>query len=305
MRHKHTYTYKVVGGHEILADVYSCSNKNTHPAILWFHGGALISGTRRQISAVQLNHYLAAGYTVISADYRLAPETKLQSIIEDIEDAYTWLRVIGPELFNIDPDRVVLAGVSAGGYLTLMAGIRLDPRPKALVSFYGYGNITGSWYTQPDAFYNKRPAISKSNAFSAIGDSEISSTKPGPSQQMRILFYLYCRQQGVWPREVSGHNPEFESDWFNGYEPLNHVTEYYPPTMLLHGKKDTDVPFEQSQLMHKALKQHQVSCEMISDADWGHGFDNSFGGGELEDDHKIEQAMARVVRFIDHCLSVS
>ena len=290
---KETYTYKIVDHHEIRADVYRYTGEKIQPAIIWIHGGALIFGTRNGLSAEQLKRYLKAGYAVVSIDYRLAPETKLASIIEDLEDAYAWVRAEGPVLFRIDPDRIAVAGHSAGGYLTLMAGFRLSPRPKALVSFYGYGNLTGSWYAQPDSFYNRRPAILKDQAFAAVGDSLISGTssQSGPG---RFQFYLYCRQQGLWPKEVSGHDPDSENEWFSGYEPLRNITAAYPPTLLLHGGKDTDVPFEQSVLMAEALKQHGVDYQFITNPDWGHGFDSA--GME---DQSVREAFDQVLKFLE------
>ena len=158
---KDTYTYKTVDEHEIPVDVYRYPGDDVRPALIWIHGGALIFGTRNWLPSAQLEKYLQAGYTVISIDYRLAPETKLAAIVEDITDAYAWVRANGPDLFKIDPDRIAVVGHSAGGYLTLMAGLRLRPRPKALVSFYGYGDITGPWYSRPDPFYSQMPAVSK------------------------------------------------------------------------------------------------------------------------------------------------
>ena len=112
---------------------------------------------------------LDAGYTIISIDYRLAPQAKLNDIIEDLVDAYRWVRIDGPKLFRIDPNRIAVVGHSAGGYLTLMAGFRLNPRPAALVSFYGYGDIAGDWYSRPDPFYSRQPAVPKEEAYQAVG----------------------------------------------------------------------------------------------------------------------------------------
>jgi acetyl esterase/lipase len=290
---KDTYTYKTVDRHEIRADVYRYPGEEIRPAIIQIHGGALIFGTRNWLDSEEVELYLKAGYTVVSIDYRLAPETKLKAIIEDLEDAYAWVRAKGPDLFRIDPDRIAVVGKSAGGYLTLMAGFRLRPRPRALVSFYGYGDITGSWYSEPDPYYNQAPPVSKDQAFNAVGDSVISSTTEN-SLERRIRFYLYCRQQGLWPKEVSGHDQEKEREWFSDYEPLRNVTSSYPPTMLLHGESDTDVPFEQSVLMSEAFKLHGVNFEFITNPNWGHAFDNA--GME---DSSVHEAFARVVTFLN------
>lgn len=287
---KNTYTYKVVDGHEIQADVYRRSGEELRPAIVWIHGGALIAGSRSGLRTEHLEEYLNAGFTIVSIDYRLAPETKLAEIIEDLEDAYVWVRTKGPDLFNVDPDRMAMVGHSAGGYLALMAGFRLKPQPNALVSFYGYGDITGPWYSKPDSIYNTAPAVSKELAFADIGDSAISS----PSTSNRWQFYIYCRQQGIWPREVSGHNLDKDRDWFTSYEPLHNVTSEYPPTFLLHGEKDKDVPFEKSALMAEALKNQGVQYEFIANPNWGHSFDRA--GMK---DPMVKDAFDQILKFLE------
>jgi acetyl esterase/lipase len=105
-----------------------------------------------------------AGYTVVSIDYRLAPETKLKNIIEDLRDALNWVRKEGPILFNIVQNRIGVVGNSAGGFLTLMSGFAVDYRPKALVSLYGYGDIAGDWAINPSTFYCNQPLVSESIA---------------------------------------------------------------------------------------------------------------------------------------------
>ena len=44
---------------------------------------------------------------------------------------------------------VAVSGGSAGGYLTLVTGYRVKPWPKALVAFWGYGDLVGPWYSEP------------------------------------------------------------------------------------------------------------------------------------------------------------
>ncbi len=98
-----TYTYKTFRNCEICADVFPAQNSSgLSPTIIWIHGGGLVFGSRNRINPEPLNRYLGIGCNVVSIDYRLAPETKLQSIIEDIKDACKCVRTIGPNLFNTD-----------------------------------------------------------------------------------------------------------------------------------------------------------------------------------------------------------
>ena len=283
-----TYTYKTIGDLRIRADVYRKPEAVGSPVILWIHGGALIMGNRRGVNAAQVQQYLDAGYTIVSIDYRLAPQAKLNQILEDLADAYRWVRTDGPALFRIDPNRIAVVGHSAGGYLTLMAGFRLEPRPAALVSFYGYGDIAGAWYSRPDPFYRRQPAVTKEEADRAVGTRVISEDQGGN----RGRFYLYTRQQGLWPAEVVGHDPDREPRAFDPLCPLRNVTKEYPPTMLLHGDTDTDVPFEQSALMAKELARHGVPYEFVALPGRGHGFDGAMS------DPAVAATFDRVLAFL-------
>jgi acetyl esterase/lipase len=100
---KRTYTYKTVGECEIKADVYSSFDGQARPVIVWVHGGALIMGHREDLPLRERDLYLTGGYQVVSVDYRLAPETKLAAIIEDVQDACEWVREAGPGLFDGEP----------------------------------------------------------------------------------------------------------------------------------------------------------------------------------------------------------
>jgi acetyl esterase/lipase len=204
----------------------------------------------------------------VSIDYRLAPETKLPGIIEDVQDAWRWIRDEGVKRFGIDTRRIATAGGSAGGYLTLMTGCCLDPPPRALVSYFGYGDITTPWYSEPDEFYRRQPLVAKEEALGSVGTSVLSEPPP---QSRRGRFYLYCRQNGIWPNEVAGHDPRSEARWFDRYCPIRNVTAKYPPTLLIHGTKDTDVPYSESKNMADKLAATGVRHELLTVEGAGHG----------------------------------
>src|SRR6478672_9928964 len=100
-----TYTYKTVGELPIKADVYRLPGDDVRPVIVWIHGGGLITGGRGGPNPEQRRRYLDAGYVIVSIDYRLAPETKLSGIVDDVRDAIAWVRTEGPQLFQINPKR--------------------------------------------------------------------------------------------------------------------------------------------------------------------------------------------------------
>ncbi len=283
-----THTYKVAGGHEIKADVYGATEGARKPGLVWIHGGALIMGSRKPLGTPFPSNLLGLGYVVVSIDYRLAPETKLPAIVEDLQDAWRWVRRQGSKQLGIDPDRIATAGGSAGGYLTLMTGFCLDPRPRALVSYFGYGDITTRWYSEPDEFYRRQPLVSKEEAYRSVGTSALSEP-PAPSRRGR--FYLYCRQNGIWPNEVAVHDPHTEPKWFDPYCPIRNVSAEYPPTLLIHGTEDTDVPYSESKNMAARLAQAGVRHELVTVAGAGHGL-----SGAKPD--KVAQIAQRAAEFV-------
>ncbi|MEZ4860167.1 MAG: alpha/beta hydrolase [Caldilineaceae bacterium] len=289
-----TYTYKTVEHCALHADVYRLSTTPTpSAALVWLHGGALIYGSRKNIRLWQLARYLDAGYTVIAVDYRLAPESKLPAIITDLRDALQWVREQGPGRFGIDPTRLAVVGHSAGGYLTLMAGCCVTPQPQALVALYGYGDIVGDWYSKPDPFYCQQPLVTEAESGRQQPGPVISEPYPGRGKDK---FYLYCRQQGLWPQEVGGRDPVADPAFFAPYCPVQQVTPDYPPTLLLHGDHDTDVPYAQSVLMDAALARQQVPHELLTIPAGEHGFDGN------PDAPAAQAALAQVLHFwAEHC----
>jgi acetyl esterase/lipase len=253
-------------------------------------------GSRQGIHPAHLEAYLASGWTVVSIDYRLAPETLLPAIVEDLQDAFRWVRERGPELYGVDAERIAVVGHSAGGYLSLMAGCAVRPRPSAVVSFYGYGDIVGDWYSKPDPFYNEQTAVSKEQAYAAIGRTPVSYSS-GARDESPI--YLYCRQNGLWPNVVGGRDPALEPEFFAPYCPLRNVDPQTPPTLLLHGDQDTDVPYQQSVLMAEELCRQGVENTLITIRGGPHAFDWN------ENDLQVRDAFDVVLAFLrKHLASV-
>ena len=285
-----TFTYKRVGNLEIQADVYRPAGDAVCPVLLWIHGGALIMGDRGGVDRRIRTPFQKAGYAIVSIDYRLAPETKLPQIIEDLRDAYAWLHDQGRKLINVDTKRNSVAGGSAGGYHTLMTGFCVKPRPAALVSLWGYGDIAGDWYIKPSEFYRRQELVPKDEAWKGVsGPPQTTRARgdKGPGQ-----FYLYCRQNGLWTTNVAGIDPRTQDAALTPYCPVRNVTREYPPTLFIHGTHDTDVPYEQSVEMDKELARVGIEHKLISIPNAGHGI----GDG---DPKLVASAYAEALQFVD------
>jgi acetyl esterase/lipase len=265
-----TCVYKSVDGCAIKADAIGASPGARKPCALWIHGGGLIFGSRtKSPRPTFLGALVEAGFLVVSIDHRLAPETKLPAIVEDVRDAWRWAREEGPTLLGIDPERMVMAGGSSGAYLALMSGYMLQPGPRALASFWGFGDITAPWEAKPCAYYREWPLVTREEADRSIGAVPISE----PAEDVdRSSFYLHCRQQGRWLAEVTGHDPNADPAWFDPYCPIRNVSTKFPPTILIHGSKDTDVPHAESENLASRFAQVGVEHAFLSLEGVGHGF---------------------------------
>ncbi|WP_059170252.1 alpha/beta hydrolase [Bacillus sp. FJAT-27445] len=283
---KQTVTYKDGSHFKLKADFYGV-NKNQAPVVVYIHGGGFIWGSREDISEELLKLFLDNGFAVFSIDYRLAPESKLTDILEDVEDALRWLKTKCVNQFSIDPERIAVVGGSAGGFLALSTGL-LKEKPRAIVSFYGYGDISAKWATEPSVFYRQKELIPRELALGLISDEIISE---GPIEK-RYLYYLYARQQGVWVNEITGFNPALDQVELLRLSPIHQVNQDFPPTLFLHGTKDIDVPYEQSVFMRAALVKNGVPARLITIPNGEHVFEKNFN------DTVVREALGEVVGFL-------
>jgi fermentation-respiration switch protein FrsA (DUF1100 family) len=102
-------------------------------------------------------------------------------------------------------------------------------------------------------------------------------------------FYQHCRQKGVWPFMVSDLDPLTQSDMFTPFMPVQNVTPDYPPTFLIHGTEDTDVPYEQSLLMAREFEAHGVPHVLRTVEGGEHGL----AGAAPEEVNKAYEAALR------------
>ena len=288
---KNTIIYKKEERFEIKADFYGVNQENA-PVIVYIHGGGLLWGTREDIQEEIIELYHNSGFALFSIDYRLAPETKLTEILEDVQDALHWIETEGPQQFGIDPNRIAVVGGSAGGYLALNTG-HFHKKPRAIVSFYGYGDISADWATTPNKYYNEKAKVPKQMAKNLISNKILTEG----TVHERFLLYLYARQTGEWIQEITGMNSVIDKEKIVNLSPINNIPKDYPPTLLLHGTNDIDVPYEQSVFMRAALIKEGIDAKLITIPNGEHVFEKDFHNPN------VQAALKQVVEFLQQHLS--
>ncbi len=107
------------GDTDLHLDIYHPTGPSLRTAIVQLHGGGFTRGARENIAA-NCRAFAERGYTSIAAQYRLAPDSVWPAQIHDVKAAIRWTRA-NAERLNIDPDKIAVAGYSAGAMLALVA----------------------------------------------------------------------------------------------------------------------------------------------------------------------------------------
>jgi acetyl esterase/lipase len=126
------------------------------PVIFYVHGGAWTFGDKREQGRPMLHEFVRHGWIVVASNYRLAPRFPWPAQIEDATRVLGWIKK-NIASYGGDPDRVVIAGGSAGGHLASLVALGADDlmwRPEEMadledwtvrgaMSFYGVLEMTG------------------------------------------------------------------------------------------------------------------------------------------------------------------
>ncbi len=118
------------------------------PVYIHLHGGGFLFGTLASEDAACARVAVDARVVVLNVNYRHTPEWRYPTAWEDVEDAFLWLheQIKAGEVKGVDPERVVVGGISAGAYLaaSLVLGrhlgldlVREEVRSKTLPAIKG------------------------------------------------------------------------------------------------------------------------------------------------------------------------
>ncbi len=104
------------GDHDALFDVFAPADVDSPlPAIVWVHGGGFISGSHSDLAGY-LKVVAARGYVTFAVDYTLAPEAGFPTPVRQVNAALSHIAAHAGD-FKIDPQRIFLAGDSAGAHI--------------------------------------------------------------------------------------------------------------------------------------------------------------------------------------------
>jgi acetyl esterase/lipase len=229
------------------------TNKPT-AIVINIHGGGWNHGVKESQSG--FSTFFKAGFAVANIEYRLTGQATAPAAIEDTRCALIYL-IKNAKALNIDVNKIVIMGGSAGGHLALMGGLlgndhRFDTncpgvdhvKVAAIIDKYG---ITDVW----DWGYGKN--ITSKSAINWLG------------------------------------NKAGNESFAKSVSPITYVTKSSPPIFIVHGDADPTVPYQQSVDLHKKLLEAGVKTEFITVPGGLHGkFDK-------EKNNEVNKAMLNFI----------
>jgi acetyl esterase/lipase len=222
-------TYATANNTELKLDVYRPRDKDVHPTVLFFHGGGMVGGAKEG-SAFAILPFLEKGWTVVNVEYRLAKVSRAPASIEDGRCALRWVYQ-NAKMYNFDTSRIVTMGQSAGGNLALMLGYL--------------------------------PA-----------NSDFDRQCNGP-EDLKVAAVLDWYGVTDWNDLLEGANQRnYAVTWFGSQpdrqqiaktaSPLTYIRAGLPPTLMIQGNEDPNVPFTQSLRLQKALNDANVPNQLVA-----------------------------------------
>ncbi len=214
------------------------------PVLIFVPGGAWVHGKAMGQGSALMSRLAEQGWVCLAIDYRVAPHHRWPRHIIDVKTAIAWARA-NVDKFGGDRDFVAVAGCSAGGHLSALAGLTPD-----------------------DPQYHARlPEGANTSVDAVVGiygryDWEDRSTP----ERDRFVEFL---ERVVVKRRIARH-PEV----FRAASPMARVHRNAPPFLVIHGSRDSVIPVEQARSFVDRMR--AVSHSMVGYLELpgaGHGYD--------------------------------
>jgi len=210
------------------------------PVVVWIHGGAWMMGSKEWDNVKYLVRH---GYAIASVDYRVSTETNFPAQIQDCNAALNFILSHAAD-YNLDTNKLVIGGASAGGHLALLLGMARQEKQ-----------------------FGANPAVKPLCILDFFGPT-------GLDQQLEDMQSI-CSQKGMETIRDAGskllggplENEVAKARWAS---PITYASTANPPVLILQGGKDDLVPVAQSQRLHAALDHEGIKNQLIVLPDVGH-----------------------------------
>jgi acetyl esterase/lipase len=230
--------YLTASNYESKLDVYHRRGATTpQPTVVYFHGGFWAAGAKEG-SLMSLVPWLEMGWNVVNVEYRLARVAPAPAAVEDGLCALRFLAAQA-KTYNIDLERLVVTGESAGGHLTLTSA--LIPESAGLDRQCA-GNT---------------PVPRVAAAINWYGITDVADVIDGPNKANLAVTWL-----GSLPNK---------DDVAKRVSPLTYVRSGLPPILTIHGDNDRLVPYDHALRLHAALTKAGVPNQLLTIPNGAHG----------------------------------
>jgi len=194
--------------------------------------------------------YLERGYTVFAVVTSSQPKFTIPELMADVQRAVRYIRAHAQN-YDVNPDRLGVLGSSSGGHLALSIaaqGDAGDPAAADPVERESSAVQAVACFFPPTDFLN-------------YGGPGISGVGEGPMAPLRDAF---------GPRALTD---EGRKSLGREISPIYFVTKQLPPTLIIHGGADPDVPLQQSESFVEAARRAGAAhVELIVRPGKGHGW---------------------------------
>jgi acetyl esterase/lipase len=251
------------GGDRQQLDIFLPANykeREKLPVLVWIHGGSWQSGSKDDMKMILplmplfmggKGNFVTQGYACVSINYRFISQAPFPAQIVDCKTAIRWLRA-NAKTYNLDPDRIGVWGVSAGGHLSAILGT--SPHVK---QFEVGENLNQSSAVQAVC-----------DLFGPTDFTIVFDILENPPPE--IAEFLEGRDIDGLARMALGGTVTEKRDLISQMSPIVHITKDCPPVLIVHGTDDKLVPVSQSTRFHEALKKAGVDVELVLIEGAGH-----------------------------------
>lgn len=209
------------------------AEQDSYPVIVFLHGGGWESGSPDDTQVKPFLPGLEKGYAVISCGYRLMPDVFYPDNLYDVKAALRWLLSHGAD-YQLDMNRLVLAGSSAGAYLALMTA-----------------------YTQGQAAFEggNGPAPSIRCVIDQFGPTDFAKENEHFEQTGCPRMFPPAPAGKATPDRLLQSDTSRNPSLLRFIAPIHQVHKDIPPTLILHGRYDPMVSYRQSETLYEAIRE--------------------------------------------------